>query len=308
MGVMTKQINEARLSIDAQCALGEGATWCDHNGQLYWTDIEDKRLWRYSPLFGEQLSWEMPERLASFALTADSKRLLLGLAEHLAFFHLATGTMQHVADVEPNLNTRINDGRCDRQGRFVFGTMDEGSPKRAIGGFYRLNLDLSLERLPLPSPAIANSIAFSPDGETMYYCDSLTREIRACDYFADGRIDNDRVFTQLTDAQGVPDGSTVDASGCLWNAQWGGARVVRYGADGVEAERVNVPSRQPTCVALGGMELDTLYITTGRIGLSDHALAEDPHAGGVFAARVARRGLPEPRFAGEPRAKAKREA
>ncbi|MFP3587792.1 SMP-30/gluconolactonase/LRE family protein [Paraburkholderia sp. SIMBA_055] len=290
----------AALLVDSKCTLGEGATWCATTGRFYWTDIEGARLWRYDPRDGRSMSWTMPERLATFALCADPHYLLLGLASRLAFFDLATGETRHIVDVEPGRNTRVNDGRCDRQGRFVFGTKDEGSPLRAIGGFYRLDRDLTLERLPLPAPAISNSIAFSPDGATMYYCDSPTREIRACDYLADGGIANDRVFARLTDATGEPDGSTVDRDGGLWNAQWGGARVVRYGADGVETERVDVPTVQPSCVALGGAQLGTLYITSARVGLDAAALAGDSRAGGVFIATPARRGLPEPVFAGAP--------
>ncbi|WMY08717.1 SMP-30/gluconolactonase/LRE family protein [Paraburkholderia phenoliruptrix] len=292
--------SRAALVVDSKCTLGEGATWCAKTGRFYWTDIEGARLWRYDPADGRSTSWAMPERLATFALCADPHYLLLGLASRLAFFDLATGETRHIVDVEPGLNTRVNDGRCDRQGRFVFGTKDEGSPLQAVGGFYRLDHDLTLERLPLPAPAISNSIAFSPDGATMYYCDSPTREIRACDYGADGSVANDRLFTRLADATGEPDGSTVDRDGGLWNAQWGGARVVRYGADGVETERVEVPAVQPSCVALGGAQLGTLYITSARVGLDAAALAADSRAGGVFIATPARRGLPEPVFLGAP--------
>jgi L-arabinonolactonase len=297
----------AALLLDAQCTLGEGATWCARTGRLYWVDIEGARLWRYDPSAGSHEIFPMPERLATFALCDDPRLLLLGLASKLAFLNLETGLIDPVVDIEPDLNTRVNDGRCDRQGRFVFGTKDESDPLRAIGGFYRLNRDLSLERLPLPAPAISNSIAFSPDGATMYYCDSPTREIRACDYgpidaaAADGRFPNDRRFVALADADGVPDGSTVDADGGLWNAQWGGARIVRYDAFGNETDRVKVPTAQPSCVTLGGAQLTTLYVTSAREGLAPHALAADPHAGGVFAVEVGRRGLPEPRFSGVPR-------
>lgn len=290
----------AALLADTKCTLGEGATWCARSGRFYWTDIESARLWRYDPGDGSRTFWPMPERLATFALCADPHYLLLGLATHLAFFDLATGETQRIVEVEPDLNTRVNDGRCDRQGRFVFGTKDEGSPLRAVGGFYRLNHDLSLERLPLPAPAISNSIAFSPDGATMYYCDSPTREIRACDYGADGTIANDRVFTTLTDATGEPDGSTVDRDGGLWNAQWGGARVLRYGPDGVETARVTVPTVQPSCVAFGDAQLDTLYITSARVDLDEAALANDSNAGGVFVAVPGQLGLPEPQFKGQP--------
>jgi L-arabinonolactonase len=290
----------AALLLDTKCTLGEGATWCARTGRFYWTDIEGARLWRYDPSDGRSTFWPMPERLATFALCADPHYLLLGLASQLAFFDIATGQTRHIVDVEAGMNTRVNDGRCDRQGRFVFGTKDEGSPLQAIGGFYRLDHDLSLERLPLPAPAISNSIAFSPDGATMYFCDSPTREIRACDYRADGGIANDRLFVRLADAAGEPDGSTVDRDGGLWNAQWGGRRVVRYGADGVETERVEVPTAQPSCVALGGAQLGTLYITSARVGLDAAALAGDSRAGGVFIATPARRGLPEPVFQGAP--------
>ncbi|MFM0484328.1 SMP-30/gluconolactonase/LRE family protein [Paraburkholderia strydomiana] len=290
----------AALLLDTKCTLGEGATWCARTGRFYWTDIEGARLWRYDPSDGRSTFWPMPERLATFALCADPHYLLLGLASQLAFFDIATGQTRHIVDVEAGMNTRVNDGRCDRQGRFVFGTKDEGSPLQAIGGFYRLNHDLSLERLPLPAPAISNSIAFSPDGATMYFGDSPTREIRACDYRADGGIANDRLFVRLADATGEPDGSTVDRDGGLWNAQWGGRRVVRYGADGVETERVEVPTAQPSCVALGGAQLGTLYITSARVGLDAAALAGDLRAGGVFIATPARRGLPEPVFQGAP--------
>jgi L-arabinonolactonase len=288
------------LLLDTKCTLGEAATWCAKTGRLYWTDIEGARLWRYDPSDGRSTFWRMPERLATFALCADPHYLLLGLATHLAFFDLATGETRRIVDIEPDLTTRVNDGRCDRQGRFVFGTKDESTPARPVGGFYRLNTDLSLERLPLPAPAISNSIAFSPDGATMYYCDSLIPEIRACDYRADGSVARDRQFTQVTGVGVEPDGSTVDRDGGLWNAQWNGARVVRYGPDGVETDRIEVPTVQTTCVALGGPRLGTLYITSARTGLDAAALANDTRAGGVFVAVTGRRGLPEAAFLGTP--------
>jgi L-arabinonolactonase len=293
---MSMEARRASLAVRARCALGEGATWCARTGRFYWTDIEGARLYRYDPRTDERTSWAMPERLATFALCADPHYLLLGLATHLAFFDLTTREMRRIVEVEPGLDTRLNDGRCDRQGRFVFGTKHEGANLSAIGGFYRLGHDLSLERLPLPAPAISNSIAFSPDGATMYFCDSPTREILACDYAADGAVGNVRVFARLADADGVPDGSTVDAEGGLWNAQWGGARVVRYGPNGAETDRIDVPTDQPSCVALGGPHLSTLYITTARVELDAQALAAQAGAGGVFVAASGRRGLPEPRF------------
>nr|WP_281416137.1 SMP-30/gluconolactonase/LRE family protein [Collimonas antrihumi] len=143
-----------------------------------------------------------------------------------------------------------------------------------------------------------NSICFSPDGHTMYYCDSPTRTIRCCDYDTDaGTIGNDRLFADLQEQPGEPDGSTIDSAGYLWNARWGGHRVLRYAPDGSIERIVQVPVAQPSCVAFGGAALDTLYITSARESLSDAALLAEPAAGGVLQLRLPDvRGLPEARF------------
>ena len=295
----------AQSVVAADNLLGEGVQWCARTQALYWTDILASTLWRYTPHDGATRQWAMPERLASFALCEADGWLLLGLASQLAFFHLDSGELQPIVDVEPDLLTRVNDGACDRQGRFVFGTMHEpggDTPKQAVGGFYRLNTNLSLERLPLPSVAISNSLAFSPDGTTMYFCDSPTQRIQCCDYAADGALGAPRTFVDLAGIEGDPDGSTVDAEGGLWNAQWGMSRVVRYRADGREDTVVPLPAQQPTRPALGGAALDTLYITSARDGLPADCVRDEPRNGALFSAPAPAgvHGLPEARFAGAP--------
>lgn len=286
----------AELLIDARARLGECVLWCEQRATLYWTDIEGATLSGWRQADGSVRQWPLPERLGSFALCHDPGRLLLGLASGVALFDLDRGTVGEIVAVEADLpTTRINDGRCDAQGRFVFGTYNPA--EAAIGNFHRVTADLKVERLPLPPVGVANSIAFSPDGTRMYFADSPSREIWCAEYHADGSIGPPRLFVRLGAAEGFPDGSTVDAEGGLWNAQWDGGCVVRYDADGVETERVVVPTARPTCVAFGGPDLGRLFISTARIGLGAQALLEQPAAGGVFTCLPRRRGLPEHRFA-----------
>jgi L-arabinonolactonase len=287
------------LLVDSRNELGEGVLWCERTARLLWTDIPGAVLWTHVPATGETRRWPMPERLCSFALTDDDARLLVGLASGLAFFDFDSGAVTPICAVEADLpSTRLNDGRCDRQGRFVFGTFNQDSnPRAPIGGFYRLNRDLSLERLPLGGVAIANSICFSPDGATMYYCDSQTLEIRQCDYDpASGAVGKARVFVPAGAAPGEPDGSAIDAEGCLWSARWGAGQVVRFTPAGKIDRVLHLAAPQPSCVAFGGPGLGVLYATSARQWLSDEQLEAAPLSGGLFQQALDVRGLPESRF------------
>ncbi len=282
------------LMADVENQLGECVLWCDRSERVLWTDILGSTLYAHHPASGKTSTWRMPEPLACFALTGDDDRLLVGLASQLGFFDFSSGGLTPICAVEPGLTTRLNDGRCDRQGRFVFGTFNQVEPRERIGGFYRLDADLRLERLPLPDCAIANSVCFSPDGATMYYCNSPDRAIHCCDYDpASGAIGNRRVFARLDGEAGEPDGSCIDADGYLWNAQWGASRIVRYAPDGAVERVIASPAPQPSCVALGGTDMNVLYVTSARTGMSEPAV----HDGALFQSSLPGvRGLPESRF------------
>ncbi|WP_211454754.1 SMP-30/gluconolactonase/LRE family protein [Collimonas antrihumi] len=288
------------LLVDAQNHLGEGVLWCERSQRVYWTDILAQRLHCYCPDSGACRDWIMPERLSCFAFTTDENIFLLGLASRLAFFDLRTETVTDICAVEAELPmTRVNDGRCDRQGRFVFGTMDERGSKESIGSFYRLNHDLTLERLPLPRIAIANSICFSVDGSAMYFCDSIGKIIYRWDGYGSSDASQFNVFAELGSGPAAPDGATVDADGFLWSAQWGGARVVRYAPDGGVDRMLHLPVSQPSCVCFGGTQFNQLFVTTAQESLSVGMLIDEPLAGGLFHKQFNDvRGLPEVRFGG----------
>ena len=289
----------AELVVDARCTLGEGPVWHATEHAVLWTDIAGARLWRYGALDGGTESWPVPDRLACFALCA-SGRLLLGLAKgvYRARLDAAPGEMiaaELVAPVEPDLPaTRLNDGRTDRDGNFVFGTLNEDPARAPIGSFYQFSRVHGLRRLNLEGVAISNSLCFSPDGGTIYFCDSLRRIIECGDYDShNARVSHVRPFVRLADSDGLPDGSIIDSDGCLWNAEWGRARVRQYTPDGRVAGEVAIPAPNPTSVAFGGRGLDELFITSSRQEMTDEDLRAMPGAGGLFHVRTRHRGLPE---------------
>lgn len=282
----------ATLFVDGRCQLGEGILWCSRRQVLYWTDILAAELWRHDPASGHTHTWILPEALGCLAL-ADDGRLLLGLANGLhatdveAQLHTRKLTLTPLAPVEADdPHTRVNDGRADRHGNFVFGTKSEYADDRRAGSFYQYSAAHGLRRLALPMAAIPNSICFDAAGTRMYFCDSADPRILSCRYDADrAGVSDVRVFVELTQPGAEPDGSVVDAEDALWNAQWGAGRVVRYLPDGRIDRIIHVPAPHTSCCVLRD---DLLYVTSARHGLSAARLAEHPSSGGVFAYRNVR--------------------
>lgn len=293
------------LMLSQSAELGEGLQWHGGSQRWWWTDIEGSSLQAWSPASGLLVA-RLPDRLGCFAHTR-SGQLILGLAKRLVLAALpdpqASGSaslnLQALVAVDASEpRTRVNDGRCDRQGHLVFGTLNEASERRPIGSFFQYSVQHGLRRLALPAVAIANSVCFSLDGRTMFFCDTLSRLIQQCDYdAASAQVANIRPFVQVADENAWPDGSVIDAEGCLWNAQWGAAQIVRYDAAGRLMQRYAVPVKNPSCPALGGAGGDELLVTTARQDMSRAELLAMPQAGSLFGLRLpAALAVPEPLF------------
>ena len=291
-------MTEVECVVDCRNILGEGPAWSVDEQKLYWVDIEKSQLWSFDPVTKETMTRELPERMTAFAFR-DQGGLLAAYESSLAFYDPKTGQTEKIQDLEPDLiSTRMNDGRCDRQGRFIIGGMDESGNGEAISNVYRVDSDLSVHKI-ISGVACANSTCFSPDGRVMYFADTPAAEIWAYDYDSgSGNISNKRVFTDFASQPGVPDGSIVDAEGFLWSAQWNGWRVVRYRPDGSVDRVLDMPVMNPTCAAFGGKNLDVLYITTARYLMTDEQIEAQPLSGGLFAVRLDVKGLKEPKFCG----------
>jgi sugar lactone lactonase YvrE len=289
---VTVQISpSATLFVNCQCTLGEGILWWAQRRALVWTDIERSTMWLHELGSNATSSFALPDRLGSLAI-CESGRVLLALAKGL-FIGSLDSAAEGALRVEPLVAVdsdrprhRINDGRTDRAGNFVFGTMNE-EQDAPTGSFYQYSAGRGLRRLEVGGVAIPNSICFSLDGRVMYFCDSLEKRIRQCDYDASSAaVSNVREFARFAQGDGLPDGSIIDSEGCLWNAAWGVGRVRRYAPDGRVLAQITVPAKNPTCLCFGGDGLADLYITSSRQEMTDDELASTPDAGGVYHAAV----------------------
>jgi len=294
---MTVDASPFRCVLDAKASLGECPVWSVAEQALYWVDINAPTLNRFEPATGRNTTMPMPESIGCFALRIGGG-FVVALRGGI-WFARADGTLERriaAAPYDPD-HHRFNDGRCDRQGRFFVGTMNEGrdAPSAAL---MRLDGDFRLIRV-VGDLTISNGLAWRPDGRTMYHADTPLRVVHAYDYdVATGAPGRRRVFAQWNGECERPDGGTVDSDGCYWTAHYRAGMVLRIAPDGATRAAYPVPAMCPTMCAFGGPDLRTLFVTTARQQRTPDELARLPQSGGVFAMRTAVAGLPESLFAG----------
>lgn len=284
--------------IDCYCLLGEGPVWDIAEQAQFFLDIGKNRIHRYSSADGGLMSWDTPRGPGAMALRREGGAIV-AMKDRVETLDFATGLYSPIAVAETqHPDALFNDGKVDRQGRFILGSCstrrDDATP---IGGIYRLDPDRSLHWLTGDIKS-SNSPCFSPDGGTLYFSDSHRHTIFAFDYdIATGNIGPRRIFAQTAELGGMPDGATVDGEGLVWVAIIGGAKIAAFGPNGKLERTVDLPVALPGSVMFGGEALDRLFVPT----IDPLYFGNRTHDGAGYLYVVdglGARGLPEQRFAG----------
>ncbi|WP_035026845.1 SMP-30/gluconolactonase/LRE family protein [Gemmobacter nectariphilus] len=279
--------------------LGESPVWDSEAGRLYWVDGVSRLIRWHDPSSGGFGQVVVPSTIGSVAL-ATGGRLIAGLVDGIYLVDPATGACEPVLRPDPgDARVRFNDGRVDRQGRFVCGSMGIFAEPRAE--LWRVTAD-GHHRMLANGIRISNALCFSPDGRTMYFADSLDRTIRAYRYSAeDAPLDEARMLVDTRPWNSGPDGATVDSDGCIWVALVQAGKIARFTPTGELDRLVEAPTDMPSCVAFGGDDLATLYVTSIKDSGSGRAISRHPSGGYLFAIEgLGVTGLPETRFGAAP--------
>jgi sugar lactone lactonase YvrE len=283
---------EPKVVWELAAELGEGPVWVERDRALWFVDIKKHQLHRYDPANGERNSWQAPEQVG-FILPAQRGGFVAGLQSGLHHFDERSGAFELIVEVEPDKpENRLNDGVVDPSGRLWFGTMDN-EEKAKSGAFYCF-ANGELKPTGIDGIAITNGPAVSPDGQILYFVDTLKGTIEAADIGEDGSLGNRRPFARIDPKDGHPDGPTIDSNGYLWISLYAGWETLRYSPSGDLVERVRFPVANITKIAFGGGDLRTVYATTARQLMTPEAIAEQPQSGDLFEFRADVPGVPCP--------------
>lgn len=245
------------------CSLGEGQLWQREHQQLFWFDINAKRL--LSRTDGNGLDWQFDHHVSAADWVNHGSLRIVSEVE-LFLFDIKSGTSQGLCPIEVDRpSTHSNDGRAHPWGDFWIGTMGRQTAQQAdaLYRWFRGELRLLIGDLTIP-----NANCFSPGRVYAYYTDNPTRQIMRQPLGDEGWQEGlAAIFVDLTEQARNPDGAVVKAEGYLWNAQWGASRVMRYSSDGQELTHVDLSSLQISYPSFGGSELTTFYATSAAESL-----------------------------------------
>ncbi|XP_011306335.1 regucalcin-like [Fopius arisanus] len=277
--------------------LSEGPHWDRATQVLYFVDITSQKIMRLNPRTSE---------VTEAYIKNGPVGVFVPVAGRNNTFWAGSGTDLVEVQWNPKYNdpnprirvlsridkdrnfTRFNDGKVDPAGRFWAGSLGSKGNQALdnLGSLYRFSPNGTPTRIISPV-SISNGLCWSHDNSTFYYIDSPTLQVVAYNYnVSTGNISNKRVVFTLKKIHKdeVPDGMTIDAQGHLWVAIHSGGRVIQVDPKtGKEIRAVKLPVMAVTSVAFGGPNLDVLYVTSGREGLSRRQLRRQPLAGSVFA-------------------------
>ncbi len=281
-----------------QC--GEGAVWHEAHAAVYWTDINRFLIHRFTVADQCVRTWIFDEPVTAIALTDRDDVLVIALGSSVILWEPASDVRHEpIFMLEGWPEVRLNDGRSDPRGSFWVGSMYNNvlpdASTREISGnhgvLFRIDPDkrATIHRREI---GVSNTFGWSPDRRRFYFGDSLANTIWAYDYDqATGAIANEVDFFAGFE-RGLPDGSTMDTEGFLWNCRYGGSCIVRVAPDGKIDRVIEMPVKNITTCTFGGADLKTLFITTAAAGEPSTARL----AGGLFAIQCEVSGQAENKF------------
>ena len=275
-------ITAPELILDAKCTLGEGPVWNSETRELMWVDVLENTLYRWDTISPQPIPIKFAENIGCFGLTTKNN-IIAGVRDGIGLYTPSNGNFSYISKPDAQFpDNRFNDGKCTPEGRFIAGTMDmnENAPN---GSVYLVDMDQTIRKV-INNVTISNGIAWNPDATKMYWIDTPTRTVKVFDYNSrNGSFSNPADFIMVPASLGFPDGMTADMDGRLYICLWGGHCLSVWDSkEGGLLETIEIPALNPTSCTFGGRDLNELYVTSARVGMSPAELQKYPLSGGIF--------------------------
>lgn len=227
-------------------------------------------------------------------LTSDENKLVCGVSNGIKLIDLKTDEIKTLVNYPNNnivngLAYRSNDGSVSPNGSFWVGTMGPGKVKPNLATMYEYN---GKELTELWSPCcIPNGLSWDLNRRAMYWTESGDFKVYKYDWDnATGAFTNKKDW-YVHQGVGHPDGCCIDEDGNLYVCIWGQGKIVRVNPDGEIDMEFTFPANRITCCTIGGLEMNTLYVTTAMLETPEEIAKTGDLGGSIFKVELKNLGI-----------------
>jgi Entner-Doudoroff aldolase len=266
-----------QLLTQAQAVVGESARM--DGDDVVWVDPPQTRLLRWCADSGELRAAALAQSVWSLGRTPDDH--WIGASDTgFCRVDLCSGALSLGPLAPLESGCRFNDMTIDDEGGLWVGSMHHGLLAGKGGLFYASNVDAPVEHVAT-GLGVANGMAFSEDGDTLYIVDTLARTLLAYPRRKrQARLAEPVIVSDFMGLPGKPDGLAIAADGTLWIAMWGGGCIVQLARDGAFLQAVPIPAPHVSSLCFDAH--GHAYVSTSRARLSAKALHAHPQSGSLF--------------------------
>ena len=285
------QTSEPKILFSKNLILGEGPIWLSHTKSLMWLDIKGKSLHTFSYNTNNCTYQKLVKTTTWILPILNSNLFLVGTEDGVEEYDHIENKFELKLSIESDFpNNRLNDAKIDKNGNLWFGTMDD-TEKETSGSFYCLRPNYELIKVD-DSYTVTNGPAITHDDKKLYHVSSLHKKV-FCFEKNNEKLSNKKIYFELDQNDGYPDGLTIDEENFVWLAVWGGSKIIRISPDGEVDKIIKFPTSQITSCVFGGSEMNILFVTSASVGKN---IDEDVHAGNLFSVTTNKKGFPSPHF------------
>lgn len=245
--------------------LGESPCRDPKSDDLWWVDVEGRKLLNTNLVSGETKVWDTPECIGFVVLTGSGAPAV-GMETGIFSFAPDTGVFAPLVQFD-QAGARFNDATVDQGGRLWASTMalDAQTGRAAI---HLITEDLRLE-IVVEGLSIPNGMAVDLDRGRLFYSDShpdsqniwVTTVEDGCRL-----VGKASVFASTKKLGGRPDGAALDQDGFYWIAGVDGSEIYVFNLEGGLHATIPVPFPAPTKICFSGNDSRLVVVTSKCAG------------------------------------------
>ena len=277
--------------IDTKTLLGESGFYLHKSNEIVFLDLLDPTLFIYSlennHLYKEKI--KLPKPLGN-VYPQNNGNFYLSCFNGLYNYNRRSKNITKVIDVRKEDELKhisYNDGTITKNKLWIgLCHLKETKGLGYFGYLTKNNFEVVDRKFK-----VSNGPAIDEKNNKLYFSDSFNSKLHQYNLKNFER----KTLIKFKKKDGFPDGIALDNNNGLWVAHWAGAKVSRINLKNGKIDfSINLPALNITSVTFFGNNLNHLFVTSAKYGVTGKVLKRYPRSGSCFIIKTNYKGIKIP--------------